>query len=69
VAYYSDAREDDFTFRVKFPDDMPKAEALANAQLICLAPELLALAKLALNHLEGQEYLQACALIAKTTVG
>jgi hypothetical protein len=37
--------------------------------LIAAAPELLAVAKLALNYLEGQEYLQACAIIAKATGG
>jgi hypothetical protein len=39
--------------------------AKANASLIAAAPELLAVAKLALDHLDGQEYLQVCAIIAK----
>jgi hypothetical protein len=43
--------------------------ARGNARLLRAAPELLAVAKLALNYLEGQEYLQACAIIAKAIGG
>jgi hypothetical protein len=32
--------------------------------LLVAAPQLLAVAELALNYLDGQEYLQACAIIA-----
>ena len=43
VSYFSDAtkRKGDYDFRVEFPDEMPKAEAEANACLIAAAPELL----------------------------
>jgi hypothetical protein len=37
----------------------------ANARLISSAPQLLAVAKPAHVHLKGQEYLQACAIIAE----
>ena len=43
VGYYSPARQDDYAFRVEFPDDMPEPEAKANAVLIEAAPELLAI--------------------------
>jgi hypothetical protein len=36
----------------------------ADACLIAAAPELLAIAQFALDYLDGQEYLQACAIIA-----
>jgi hypothetical protein len=41
VSYFSPARKDDYAFRVEFPDDMPEAEAEANARLIAAAPELM----------------------------
>ena len=41
----------------------------ADARLIAAAPELFALARLALEYLDGQECLQACAVIAKATGG
>jgi hypothetical protein len=55
VAYYSDARPDDFTFRVKFPDDMPKAEALANAHLIAAGPDMLEALSEGLEFLTGDD--------------
>ena len=41
VSYFSPARKDDYVFRIDFPDDMPEAEAEANARLIAAAPRLL----------------------------
>ncbi len=43
VSFFSDgySRKDDYAFRVEFPDDMPAAEAKANARLIAAAPQLL----------------------------
>ncbi len=43
--------------------------AKGNARLMAASPELLAVAKLALHYLDGQEYLQASAVIAKATGG
>jgi hypothetical protein len=44
-------------------------QQLANARLIAAAPELLAVAELAMAYLDGQEYLQASAIIAKAKEG
>jgi hypothetical protein len=56
VSYFSDAskRKDDYDFRVEFPDDMPEAEAEANARLIAAAPELLEALKDTLRRCEGE---------------
>jgi hypothetical protein len=43
--------------------------AKANAHLLRAAPGLLAVAQLALDYLDGQEYAQACAIIARATGG
>ena len=50
VNYFSPTREDDYTFRVVFPDDMPEAEAEANTRLIAAAPELLEAAETVLSR-------------------
>jgi hypothetical protein len=50
-------------------EDRPVEEQEANARLIAAAPELLAVAEFALDHLQGQDYLQACAIIAKAKGG
>jgi hypothetical protein len=50
-------------------EDRPSEEQEANARLIASAPELLTVAQFALDYLDGQEYLQACAVIAKATGG
>jgi hypothetical protein len=50
VSYFSPARNDDYAFRVEFPDDMPEAEAEANATLIAAAPTLLDAALLVIDR-------------------
>jgi hypothetical protein len=50
-------------------ENRPSEEQEANARLIAVAPALLAVAKLALNYLDGQEYLQACATVASAEGG
>jgi hypothetical protein len=58
--YIAEITETDDEGRMATPE-----QQTANACLIAAAPELLAVAKLALDYLDGEEYLQACAIISR----
>jgi len=59
IAPQNEADEPDMYTAKRGPHDE------ANASLIAAAPELLAVAKLTLDYLHGQEYLQAAEIIAR----
>jgi hypothetical protein len=59
ISYFSPARKDDYAFRVVFPDDMPEAEAEANASLIAAAPELLKAAERVVSRWEKGDLAEA----------